>query len=102
VGTFSKAGGTHHAFADRGEGFCVFNDIAVAARAAMKEEGVERVLVIDLDVHQVAAPCLSYSSSPGCTASLHLHHHGDGVLSSAGKHCSLYVSDQSGAAQARK
>lgn len=47
------AGGTHHAFADRGEGFCVFNDIAVSARMAMAEEGVERVLVIDLDVHQV-------------------------------------------------
>ena len=47
------AGGTHHAFADRGEGFCVFNDIAVSARMAMAEEGIERVLVIDLDVHQV-------------------------------------------------
>ena len=46
-------GGTHHAFADRGEGFCVFNDIAVSARMAMAEEGIERVLVIDLDVHQV-------------------------------------------------
>ena len=48
----AAAGGTHHAFRDRGEGFCVFCDIAVAACAAMEEEGVERVLVIDLDVHQ--------------------------------------------------
>lgn len=48
------AGGTHHAFADRGEGFCVFNDIAVSAHMAMAEQGIKRVLVIDLDVHQVS------------------------------------------------
>ena len=46
------AGGTHHAFADRGEGFCVFNDVAVAARAMQAEGAVERVAVIDCDVHQ--------------------------------------------------
>ena len=46
------AGGTHHAFADRGEGFCVFNDVAVAARALQAEERVDRVVVLDLDVHQ--------------------------------------------------
>jgi acetoin utilization deacetylase AcuC-like enzyme len=46
------AGGTHHAFADRGEGFCVFNDIAVAARSLTQQGSVDRVLIIDLDVHQ--------------------------------------------------
>ena len=46
------SGGTHHAFADRGEGFCVFNDIAVAARLAQLEFGISSVLIIDLDVHQ--------------------------------------------------
>ena len=46
------SGGTHHAFADSGEGFCVFNDIAVAARLAQREFGVGSVLIIDLDVHQ--------------------------------------------------
>ena len=46
------AGGTHHAFYDRGEGFCVFNDTAVAARAMQAEGRVERVLVVDCDVHQ--------------------------------------------------
>ncbi|WP_265941762.1 histone deacetylase [Dechloromonas sp. A34] len=46
------AGGTHHAFRDRGEGFCVFNDAAVAARAMQAEGRAERVLVIDCDVHQ--------------------------------------------------
>lgn len=48
----TASGGTHHAFRDRGEGFCVFNDIAVSTKAAMEEFGIERVLVVDLDVHQ--------------------------------------------------
>jgi acetoin utilization deacetylase AcuC-like enzyme len=46
------AGGTHHAFADRGEGYCVFNDVAVAARAMQAEGRAGRVAVLDLDVHQ--------------------------------------------------
>jgi len=46
------AGGTHHAFVDRGEGFCVFNDSAIAARAMRAQGLVEKVVVIDTDVHQ--------------------------------------------------
>jgi acetoin utilization deacetylase AcuC-like enzyme len=46
------AGGTHHAHADRGEGFCVFNDAAIAARLMQAERRASRVAVIDLDVHQ--------------------------------------------------
>jgi acetoin utilization deacetylase AcuC-like enzyme len=46
------AGGTHHAFRDRGEGFCVFNDAAIAARALQAEAGLQRIVVIDCDVHQ--------------------------------------------------
>lgn len=46
------AGGTHHARADRGAGYCVFNDCAVAARVAQREAGLERVLIVDTDVHQ--------------------------------------------------
>lgn len=46
------AGGTHHAFRDHGEGFCVFNDAAVAARAMQAEGCVNRVLIVDCDVHQ--------------------------------------------------
>ncbi|MGI9121666.1 MAG: histone deacetylase family protein [Rubrobacter sp.] len=46
------AGGTHHAFSDRGEGYCVFNDSAIAARAVQAVGLVERVVVIDTDVHQ--------------------------------------------------
>ena len=46
------AGGTHHAFADHGEGFCCYNDAAVAARVLQRDHGVRRVLICDLDVHQ--------------------------------------------------
>lgn len=46
------AGGTHHAFADHGEGFCVFNDVAIAIRLLRDEGVVRRAAVIDLDVHQ--------------------------------------------------
>ena len=46
------AGGTHHAHRAHGEGFCVFNDAAVAARAMQVECRVDRVLIVDLDVHQ--------------------------------------------------
>lgn len=46
------AGGTHHSFADRGEGFCVFNDIAIAANVLLDTGEVGKVVVIDLDVHQ--------------------------------------------------
>src|SRR5450432_1844635 len=46
------AGGTHHAFADHGEGFCVLNDVAIAIRKLRTEGEIERAAVIDLDVHQ--------------------------------------------------
>lgn len=46
------AGGTHHAFADRGEGFCLLNDFAVAANYLLTENLARQILIIDLDVHQ--------------------------------------------------
>ena len=46
------AGGTHHAFADRGEGFCLLNDIAIAANYLLPENLVDKILIVDLDVHQ--------------------------------------------------
>lgn len=46
------AGGTHHSFADRGEGFCVFNDIAIAANELLHYGEISKALVVDLDVHQ--------------------------------------------------
>jgi len=46
------AGGTHHAFPAHGEGFCVFNDVAIAIRSLQRDRRIERALVVDLDVHQ--------------------------------------------------
>jgi acetoin utilization deacetylase AcuC-like enzyme len=46
------AGGTHHSFADRGEGFCVFNDIAIAANELLFSGEIKKAMVVDLDVHQ--------------------------------------------------
>ncbi|WP_038029738.1 MULTISPECIES: histone deacetylase [Thermonema] len=46
------AGGTHHAFTNRGEGFCLLNDIALAARYLLDRQKARRILIIDLDVHQ--------------------------------------------------
>lgn len=46
------AGGTHHAHRDFGSGFCIFNDLAVAAAHLVREHGVSQVLILDLDVHQ--------------------------------------------------
>lgn len=46
------AGGTHHAFADKGEGFCLLNDFAIAANYLLHRKLVERILILDLDVHQ--------------------------------------------------
>jgi len=48
----NTAGGSHHAFATHGAGFCVFNDVAVAARVLLAEGRIGRTLVVDLDVHQ--------------------------------------------------
>jgi len=46
------AGGTHHSFRDRGEGFCLFNDIAIASNELLHTGDAEQIMVIDLDVHQ--------------------------------------------------
>jgi len=48
----SLAGGTHHAFRDHGQGYCLLNDSAIAARALQTEDGVRRVVILDCDVHQ--------------------------------------------------
>ena len=58
------AGGTHHAFADRGEGYCVFNDSAIAARAMQAEGRAARVLVVDCDVHQGNGTASIFADDP--------------------------------------
>ncbi|MEP6687847.1 MAG: histone deacetylase [Gemmatimonadales bacterium] len=66
------AGGTHHAFADRGEGFCVFNDVAIAIRVLQREGRLERAVVVDLDVHQGNGTARIFADDPDVfTFSMH-------------------------------
>lgn len=66
------AGGTHHAFADAGEGYCVFNDAAVAIRSLQNEGRIERAVVIDLDVHQGNGTAAILAGDPSAiTLSIH-------------------------------
>jgi acetoin utilization deacetylase AcuC-like enzyme len=66
------AGGTHHAFADHGEGFCLLNDVAVAVRVLQREGRAARALVIDLDVHQGNGTAAIFEGDPDVfTFSMH-------------------------------
>jgi acetoin utilization deacetylase AcuC-like enzyme len=66
------AGGTHHAFPDRGEGFCVLNDVAVAIRALRRDGLIRRASVVDLDVHQGNGTAAVFESDADVfTLSLH-------------------------------
>lgn len=58
------AGGTHHSFADRGEGFCVFNDIAIAANELLQSGEIKRAIVVDLDVHQGNGTAKIFAEEP--------------------------------------
>ena len=50
--SLNVAGGTHHSFADHGEGFCVFNDVCIASNLLLSRSEANRILIVDLDVHQ--------------------------------------------------
>lgn len=66
------AGGSHHAGPGRGAGFCVFNDVAIAARTLLDEGQVRRILVIDCDVHQGDGTAAIFANEPAVfTVSLH-------------------------------
>ncbi|MBF2098374.1 MAG: histone deacetylase [Gloeomargaritaceae cyanobacterium C42_A2020_066] len=60
----NTAGGTHHAFPGYGSGFCIFNDLAVAARYLLNRRLVQRVLIVDLDVHQGDGTALAFQDEP--------------------------------------
>lgn len=69
------AGGTHHAFYDRGEGFCLLNDFAVAANYLLHEKLSSQILIIDLDVHQGNGTAKLFEGNPKvCTFSMHGAH----------------------------
>jgi acetoin utilization deacetylase AcuC-like enzyme len=66
------AGGTHHAFADHGEGFCVLNDVAIAVRALRRDGLISRAAVVDLDVHQGNGTATIFAEDPSVfTFSMH-------------------------------
>jgi acetoin utilization deacetylase AcuC-like enzyme len=66
------AGGTHHAFPDRGEGYCALNDIAIAIRCLQRDAWMQRMAVIDCDVHQGNGTAAIFASEPDVyTYSLH-------------------------------
>jgi len=58
------AGGSHHAFADHGEGFCVLNDVAIAVVKLRAEQALGRALIIDLDVHQGNGTAAIFGGAP--------------------------------------
>ncbi len=60
----NTAGGTHHAFPDYGSGFCIFNDMAIAARVLLAQGLVKQVLIVDLDVHQGDGTALIFADEP--------------------------------------
>ena len=69
------AGGTHHAFADRGEGFCLLNDFAVAANYLLHEQLAKQILIVDLDVHQGNGTASIFQNEPRVfTFSMHGAH----------------------------
>lgn len=68
----NTAGGSHHAAADSGAGFCVFNDVAVAARRLLHEGAIGKALVVDLDVHQGDGTARIFADDPAVfTFSMH-------------------------------
>ena len=68
----NTAGGTHHAFPNYGSGFCIFNDLAIAARYLQKIGLAEKILIIDLDVHQGDGTAFIFQDDPSVfTFSMH-------------------------------
>ena len=68
----NTAGGSHHAAAESGAGFCVFNDVAVAARRLLAEGAISKALVVDLDVHQGDGTARIFEGDPSVfTFSMH-------------------------------
>lgn len=66
------AGGTHHAMPDRGEGFCVFNDVAIAIKVLKQAKWVQKILIIDCDVHQGNGTAIIFNDDPDVyTFSIH-------------------------------
>ena len=73
--SLNVAGGTHHAFADHGEGFCLLNDFAVASNYLLNNKLAQQILIIDLDVHQGNGTAKIFENEPRVfTFSMHGRH----------------------------
>lgn len=71
---FHVGGGFHHAFPDHGEGFCILHDMGIAVERLRAEEGIDRVLFVDVDVHQGNGTVAVYKDDPDTfTYSIHQH-----------------------------
>ncbi|MFM7642043.1 MAG: histone deacetylase [Cyanobium sp.] len=86
------AGGTHHAFGAAGSGFCIFNDVAVAARVLLAEGLVRRLLVVDLDVHQGDGTASLFAGDP-CVFTFSAHAERNFPLRKAQSDCDLPLPD---------
>jgi acetoin utilization protein AcuC len=75
---FNVGGGFHHARADRAAGFCVFNDVVIAARYLQKKRRVKRIAIIDVDGHHGDGTQMAFYKEPVLTISL--HRYGGGLL----------------------
>ncbi|AFZ48445.1 Histone deacetylase [Cyanobacterium stanieri PCC 7202] len=60
----NTAGGTHHAFPEYGSGFCIFNDLAIASKYLLEHQLVEKILIVDLDVHQGDGTAYTFAHEP--------------------------------------
>jgi acetoin utilization deacetylase AcuC-like enzyme len=68
----NTAGGTHHAFPGYGAGFCIFNDLAIAAKVLLRQQMVSKILIVDLDVHQGDGTAWIFQDDPSVfTFSMH-------------------------------
>ncbi len=73
--SLNVAGGTHHAFSNRGEGFCLLNDMAIASNYLLQERLAKQILIIDLDVHQGNGTAKIFENEPRVfTFSMHGGH----------------------------
>lgn len=73
--SLNVAGGTHHAFADKGEGFCLLNDFAMAANYLLHHKLAKKILIVDLDVHQGNGTAAIFAGNPDVfTFSMHGAH----------------------------
>ncbi len=91
------AGGTHHAFADHGEGFCVFNDIAISIRELQAARRISKAAVVDLDVHQGNGTAALFASD---TSVFTFSMHGEHNFPFRKQHSSLDVGLQDGTGDA--